>query len=79
MYNFLDTSIAQASDEIINKIVYQKVRSNERLDALKRNTKENLIALESTASRNDKKMLKTTLNSKNWISKKMGAVEVNSI
>ena len=84
LYEYVDASIAHATKAIIQTIIDMKNNTDERINALEKNTKENFVSLKTVNNENNQKILERTVNSENsslalsldWMSKRMGAAEV---
>ena len=61
LYAYIDASISHATKAIIKTITDMKNNTEENLDALEKNMKENLVSLRTINSENNKKIVETTI------------------
>merc|ERR1711971_334863 len=83
LYEYIDASVAHATKAIIKTIIDLKTNTDESIEALEENTKENLVSLKTINNENNQKILETTVNANNsalalsldWLSRRMDAAE----
>ena len=84
LYAYIDASISHVTKAIFKTITDMKNNTEENLDALEKNMKENLVSLRTINSENNKKIVERTVNSDksalalslDWMSRRMKAAEV---